>query len=204
MTAKSKHDASRSAWTWEQLCADPTTTLAQAKGWLEVRFKKGARCPCCLQTVRRYDRSVYSSVARGLIEMYQYFRRPETEDTWLRVGKHFLRLKIGAAKGGDIIKTRYWGLIQPKPGKALRPDGSNRTGLWRLAPRGERYVLNELQIPKVAWVYNNVFLGFKAEDGTLIKDFDEAVRSPLIQKVGILDALGEDFDYQQIMGLTSS
>jgi hypothetical protein len=201
MTAKSKHDVSRAEWTAERLGADPTTTLSQARGWLEVRFKKkGGRCPCCQQEVKRYDRFIYSSVARGLIEMYQYIQRPETANAWLRVGQHFLQNKIGAAKGGDIIKTRYWGLIERKPDEDRRADGSDRIGMWRLTERGRRYVMNDLQVPKVAFVYNNVLLGFKSENGELVKDFEEAVRSPRVPKAGIVDALGKKFDYQEIMG----
>ena len=199
MTAGPKHDVSRADWTYEQLCADPTTTLSQAKGWSEVRFKQGAPCPCCRQYVRRYDRSIYASVARGLIEMYQWGQQPGNEDGWLSVSKHFLKLQIGAARGGDIIKTRYFGLIEKNPHKVRRADGSKRTGLWRLTSRGKSFVLNQQLVPKFARVYNNKFLGFIVEDTVRTQDFDEAMSLPDVEKVGILDTLGEDFNYQTIM-----
>lgn len=83
------------------------------------------------------------------------------------------------ARSREEGKLAYWGLIEEE--LIVRDDGG-RAGWWRLTEKGERYVLNELKVPHKAVVYNGRVQGFEGE-----------LKS-------ITDALGEKFNYAELMG----
>jgi hypothetical protein len=83
--------------------------------------------------------------------------------------------------GGDATLAHHWGLISAQPGE--RDDGSDRVGWWRLTNNGRNFVLGRLFIRRYAMVYNS------------------ACHSHAGKWWSIYDALGNKFDYQDLMGL---
>ena len=89
--------------------------------------------------------------------------------------------------GGDEAKTRYWGLLEAMP-DAKREDGSTRTGWWRLTGRGADFVRGDLLVPKHARIYDGRLLGLDDTAGV----------------IGIRDALGSRFDYDELMDMSGA
>src|ERR1044072_5955600 len=82
--------------------------------------------------------------------------------------------------GGDVTKCRYWGLIVEDD--AIRDDGSSGAGWWQGTPAGHLWVRGRLAVPKFARIYDGRCLGL---EGALVT---------------IRDALGDRFDYGDLMG----
>lgn len=158
-----------------------STSLAQAKGWLRTQFEDGAPCPCCNQFVKLYKRPMNGSMAYALILINKYFKN---NSDWLHVPSYLLEqnlpAKVGAAIRGDWAKLKFWGMIEPK--EEIRPDGSDRAGLYRITETGRKFVQNELAVPKYQLLYNQV-----------------VVRPPEGPMVKIQDVLGDKFDYTALM-----
>lgn len=70
-------------------------------------------------------------------------------------------------------KLEWWGLVERDP---------DRRGVWRVTDSGENFVLGKSRIPHAAEVY----------DGRVLR-FDTSV------SVTIRDALGDGFDYDELM-----
>lgn len=144
-------------------------TLAEARRILGERAHDGMRCPCCDQMVKIYRRQVYAEMAKFLTQIYRGAGREWCHTPSL----------VPELRGGDTAKLVHWGLIESMPGE--REDGSKRTGWWRVTEKGEQWLHGRVSIPKYALIYNGEFLGF---DGG---------------PVTIHDALGERFDYRELM-----
>lgn len=152
-------------------------TIAEGRAWLEgVMYDDGGECPCCTQYVKVYRRKISALAAAALIVMER------THGT----GWCDLPAIVGGlsprAKGGDEAKTRYWGLIEPQPGTL---DASQHRGIWRLTALGVSFARGEVTVPKYALVYDGRCLDLTGE------------------QVAIADALGERFDYNELMGRAS-
>lgn len=146
----------------------PNAPLAQVRSWLLSRVDEGVSCPLCTQHVQVYRRKINSGMARSLIAMY----RVGALD-WVH-----LPTQIGA-RSREEGKLAYWELVEEE--KARRPDGG-RAGYWRVTPKGESFLRNQMSIPKYARVYNGRCLGL---------DYSEMVT--------IKDALNNKFDYAELM-----
>jgi hypothetical protein len=148
-------------------------TLNDARQWLHDRVEDGAGCPCCEQLAKVYRRPIHRTMAIALILMHQ----AQPTGDWLYLPE-VLR-SMGRSRGGDEAKLSYWGFIQEEGG--IREDGSNRAGWWRVTDRGRLFVHDGLSVPRHAVIYDGQLLGFAGES------------------VSIRDALGNRFDYDQLM-----
>lgn len=81
-------------------------------------------------------------------------------------------------QGRDEAVLRYFGLIEEA---TERRDDGGRAGWWRVTDVGQLYVLNRAQTYKYARVYDGKCLG-------LVGDL-----------CGIKEALGDKFDYSELM-----
>ncbi len=151
-------------------------TLAETREFLAENRDDGVTCPACDQFVKVYRRKLTSVTARILIAMHH---TPGDAEGYMHLPT--MRLHVPGAGGGDSIKAAYWQLIEPMP-NVERDDGSNRTGWWRLTPRGEAFVRDTLRIPTYALIYDGACLGH-----------DESTT------VGIRDVLGTRFHYDDLM-----
>ena len=144
------------------------TTIDEARSWLETRmYDEGAECPCCTQMVKVYRRKITASIAAVLIRMYREYRMK------------WVYLPSIRSAGQDEVIARHWGLIERDDD--IRPDGSRRTGWWRLTMTGTRFVRGEDTIIKYAVLYDNRCLEHEGD------------------QVTISDCLGERFDYRELM-----
>jgi hypothetical protein len=81
-------------------------------------------------------------------------------------------------QGRDEACLKYWGLIEELQEK--RDDGG-RKGWWRVTERGQEFVKRSLRVQKYARIYDNRVLSLTGE------------------MITIVDALGEKFNYQELM-----
>ncbi len=144
------------------------TTLAEAQELLRGQVDQGARCPCCTQYAKVYRRKINSGMAHALIIMFRHARRdwfkmPDISDRW---------------QSRDEAILAYWGLIVESLDK--RDDGG-RAGWWQITDVGERFVLDQMRLPKYARIYDGRCLGLVGEPQ------------------GIRDALGTKFNYRDLM-----
>lgn len=146
-----------------------TMTLEEAQEWLRDRVDDGETCPCCTQFAKVYRRKLTGSIARVLIRMWH-----ENPGDWVF-------LPALRTRGQDEAIAKHWGLIEPFP-DAKREDGSSRVGWWRLTGLGVSFVRNNVRLPKYARIYNGRLLGL-----------DDA------ETVSIVDALGSQFNYDELM-----
>lgn len=146
-------------------------TLAEAKRRLHEQLDEGMRCPCCGQFAKKYKRKLNSGMARALITIYKRGGRASRD--WVYIPSL-------PAKSREEGKIAYWGLLQEAIEQ--REDGG-RAGWWRVTRLGELFIISGVHIPKKAFVYNAVCLGF---DRT--------------EMVSIKDCLGDKFDLSELMG----
>lgn len=84
---------------------------------------------------------------------------------------------IGAASREEG-KLAYWGLIEEQRATA---NHGGRAGYWRVTPRGESFLRGLITVDKYARVYDGKLYGFTGGP------------------VGIRDALGTKFSYEDLM-----
>lgn len=148
-------------------------TLQEAKQFLRDNWLKGTHCPCCNQFVKRYQRKLNSGMAVSLIRLYK-----ENGQDWMHALHTLVRLNPKATIM-EYSKLKYWGFLEEKPGDV---DPSKKSsGIWRITDEGVAFIKDFAPAPKYIYLYNNKFLGFSDEI------------------INIKDALGSNFDYQELM-----
>lgn len=150
-------------------------TLGEVRDWLRRRVEKGTHCPACEQYAKVYRRQIYAGMVRALILMWR------EGDFSRRLYVHVP--SIDPARGGDVAKLEFWGLIEEERG--TRIDGG-RAGYWRVTRRGEDWIARRTAVPKYARIY----------DGRLL-----SLTGPLVT---VDDALGSTFRLDDLMEGTST
>lgn len=148
-------------------------TLAGAREWLHNRLDDGVECPCCDQYAKLYKRKLNSGMARSLFWLVNSQNDP---DQWIDVPstapRHVMRSR-------EFGKLAHWGLTESKSSEATERKCS---GIWRPTKRGIQFVKREIVVPSYAFIYNNQVVRFSSESLT------------------IMEALGEHFKYDELMG----
>lgn len=152
-------------------------TIEQGINHIRQGMSDGVACPCCGQLVKLYRRTIYWGMAKGLIQLYHLHRAQE--------GYYHLRdLKTTSKRSvydlSDFSKLKHWGLIYPCP--VNDNPKTKSSGLWHITDKGIEFVEDRLRLPKYAYVFNDTVYDRGGE------------------LVGIRDALGEEFDYYELMG----
>lgn len=145
--------------------------LGEARTLLRLLVEDGAECPCCRQYAKVYRRSIHASMASALIAVYREHGRDWGKVTDLLTHR----------QNADFAKLALWDLIQADDG--VREDDSKRTGVWRITSRGEAWLHGATTVAKYVRVYNKRRLSFVQG-----------------AEVSIREALGDEFDYGQLMG----
>lgn len=132
---------------------DPLPVARARAILMDARYDKdGISCPCCEQFAKVYRRSITLTEVKVMAKIYNVARKacPQAPDThWIKIGADGdLR-----TMGGDYAKSRFWGLIEERPGE--RADGSTRVGQWRITESGIEFLLGAKRVPRYVWVYNN-------------------------------------------------
>ena len=149
----------------------PMTPLVHVESWMRQNVDKGVRCPACHQFAKVYKRKINSGMARSLIRMYLAGGADKLEYIHVPTA-------VGS-RSREEGKLRYWGLVEEELEK--RPDGG-RAGYWRVTPSGELFVKGLMTVYSHARIYDGRCLGLTGP------------------QVSILDALGDKFDYAELMG----
>ncbi|MDO8451954.1 MAG: hypothetical protein Q7S76_03735 [bacterium] len=131
------------------------------------------QCHDCGQRVARYKVNINSGMARFLIWLSKESK--SNSNTWVDVPVVAPRFVLA---GREYSKLQKWGLVEPKP----NVDPTKRTsGIWRITEKGILFVNNEISVPSFHRSYNNTVLEWSNN------------------QVSIVGALGEKFDYRQLM-----
>jgi hypothetical protein len=140
---------------------DLDATLGEVRDWLRARVEKGTHCPACEQFAKVYKRQIYAGMVRALVLMYR------EGDFGRRLYVHVP--SIDPARGGDVAKLEFWGLIEEERGS--RVDGG-RAGYWRVTRRGEDWLQRKTTVPKYARIYDGRLLSLTGVAVTV----DDALR----------------------------
>jgi hypothetical protein len=151
------------------------TLACDARADVMLRRGEGVICPVCDQLAKIYTRRITAQMARALILLY---RHVGASDEWIHAPSFFTSKRANSSN--DAALLRHWRLIELQG--ALRRDGSNRSGLWRITERGRQFVRGDLSVPKFVYLYDAELIG---EDDSVL--------------VTVRDALGKKFDYAEIM-----
>lgn len=129
-------------------------TVEQTKQEVVNLLKEGNAliCPCCEQLCKVYRRSITTSMVKGLEILAKY--QLETKKRWVNLDdiREFSN-KPHLHFGGDFAKLRYWGLIESY--RAVREDGSKRTGIWSITPEAIAF-LKGSPVIKYKHIYNGI------------------------------------------------
>lgn len=157
--------------------------LEAAKAFVQTNLRDGVTCPACGQRCKLYKRPINATMALGLVLIYQHFRLNPSH-TWLHVAAFLVKVKRDSTiAGGDVVKLRYWGLLERAKGE--RADGSDRVGRYRITEIGRQFVEGKIALPKYVYLYNQRLFRLSEEMTT------------------IQEALGERFNYGELMGRSS-
>lgn len=157
--------------TIDMFGADNALAVAKRETMEKAR-DKGCSCPVCGQFVKVYKRPITSTMARQLIRAYHSYGA----GPWF----HAKNVIMGGSSTGDFAKFEYWGMIQ-RQNQQPGTDNKKTSGLWRITPSGEQFVLRQITAPKYAVIYNAQLLELAGDEVT------------------IADALGTSFNYNELM-----
>jgi hypothetical protein len=150
--------------------------LAIVKDKLREQLEKGAPCPVCTQFCKIYKRKIYSTPARGLLQLYK-LTEAENEEYF-----HITRIEaLNRSGGGDFAKLTYWGLVEEKPKEDDDETTGRTSGFWKITDLGRMFARNEVTVPSHVKLYDGRKLGFTTG------------------RVGIKEVLGKNFDYEELM-----
>ncbi|ALA06583.1 hypothetical protein SEA_NICHOLAS_65 [Mycobacterium phage Nicholas] len=147
-------------------------TLDEARDDLHDKMGEGAECPCCGQFAKVYRVKFPATAVKLMAEMLKQHR----------AGVQWVHAPTAGPPGGNPVKARHWGLIEPMP-DAVREDGSKRVGLWRLTTKGYGFIRNMVAVPKYALLFNNDCLALDDSEGN----------------VTAAEAAGHKFNYRELM-----
>jgi hypothetical protein len=155
----------------------PPRTLDAARADVEAAIVEGGiECPCCGQFAKLYRRKLNSNMVAFLVSLVR-LHRADLDDG----GDGWVHFKECTFVGRDYSYLRAWDLATMR---AADPDDSTRrvSGYWRPTPQGILFARGMAKAPLRVHLYNNVVRGFDAE------------------MVGVRAALGDHFDYNELMG----
>jgi len=116
-------------------------------------------------------------MARILIVIYHMDRMWRPRNGWLHVSKEFLKWKKNAV-AEEYSKLRFWGLLEPMPNGDPTVPG---TGYWRITDLGREFVEDKVEISRHVFVFDNKVIDASQE------------------WTSIRNALGDKFDYDELM-----
>jgi len=148
------------------------TSLDRARLKVQQNLGTGIECPCCRQFCKIYKRKLNSGMARSLIWLVRTYLRGKD---WINVPK---RAPGYVVSNRDYAKLAHWELIEQMP----NTDPTKRTsGMWRPTQGGIDFVFGRISVAARVHLYNNEVVGFSSKRTT------------------IEEALGDKFDYQELM-----
>lgn len=147
-------------------------SLADARLHVVREIEIGCSCPACGQLSRVYMRKLNAGMAASLCWLV---RTAGPGLSWVHVNKDAPKWVV---RSRELAKLAHWGLLVDKKNK----DTKKRTsGLWKPTLTGVDFAYDRIEIPKYVYLYDNTVMGISPET------------------VVIQDALGDKFDYGDLM-----
>lgn len=160
--------------------------LANLQKQVQVGRKIGTRCPCCNRFVKEYERHISGSMVWALALVYDWYQKNDTTmQTYIKVDEYLKDIKgiPLSVMRGDFTKFPHWGLVERQP--AIRKDGSDRVGYYRITNKGVQFLLGALAVPEFVVILDKKKI---RESST---------------KVKVTECLSKRFDYSKLMGIIS-
>ena len=150
-------------------------TLGDVQAYLRENAARGTDCPCCGGFVKVYKRRLHEEMARFLLKLIRVHGQT---GTWVHA-RDILGVGAKTPKAGsDGAYLVHWGLVERHP----RVSGAQWSGFYRPTPLGIAFVRNPTAtVAKHVHLLNNRPVGWSG-------------------KTTFREALGVDFDYQEVMG----
>lgn len=145
-------------------------TLGVARAWLRAQVDNGGASCPCCT---QFAKVYKRKINAGMARSLISLHRLSASSEWIHVPTAL------SARSREEGKLRYWGLLEEE--KERREDGG-RAGYWRVTDKGHQFALNRITVPKYAKVYDDRFRGLEGDPRSII------------------DALGDKFDYNELMG----
>jgi hypothetical protein len=156
-------------------------TIKEAKQYLRENYRgEDCFCPCCTQRVKLYRRHVYDAMIVGLIALYKLSKGNQN---WVHMPT-VIREKKLKNTGGDFAKLKFWGLTEEKPNE--KDSRKKQSGYWRITQAGIDFVENRTKIKKYLFVFDDKLYNVPRKPEEMVE-------------VDIIQALGEDFNYSELM-----
>lgn len=168
------------------LKAKDDLTIKEARDAMRPKLMEGMKCLCCGQHTQMYKRTLTSSMAYGLIEVYKAHKGIMSAAPYIHMESYFKALSgVPASIRGDLPKLRFWGFIEPR--SAFMDDGNPNDGYYKITEFGKLFVEGKLLAPKYVKIYNNQLYG----------NHDD------VEEINIVQALKNKFDYHKLIHGTS-
>jgi len=153
-----------------------TVQEAREAFWRGAESSKGAVCPVCDKKGKVYPkRTITKAMANVLCEMRQLRLLPSSctkwghidgdGKQWVHVDKYLNQLGVPNNEHSDFPKLRYWGFLESA--RIARPDGSKRSGYWRITEAGMRFAAGMSTAHRYAREYNKQCLELWGEKITI-------------------------------------
>ncbi len=146
-------------------------TLNESRTKVKIGMSNGGvTCPCCNQFCKVYKRKLNSNMACFLCKLVAW---------WTRHGvpAHHSKLRY-EHYGRDYPYLVAWGFMTDTPND---DSSKRRSGLWTPTERGAHFAHGQISVRQYALVYNGKVLEYEGD------------------LVTIHDALGDAFDYKELM-----
>lgn len=136
-------------------------TLSEAKKYLHDNVSQGVICPCCNRYNKMYTRKITSSMAYGLILIYNSVRTDK-----FHLEKLLKEIDCPPSIRGDLSKFVHWGVLQKYAGE--KKDGNPSLGYYQITKIGVQFIFNEIKLPKYLMILNNEVI-FEADEKITIR-----------------------------------
>jgi hypothetical protein len=159
----------------DDLAEEGALALEDVRAWLLENMDRGARCHCCNQFVKVYNRKLNSGMAACLVVLNRLQKLEPGQ--WLYV-PDLVQAHPVLANSREYPKLRYWGLVETR--ETDDPDKKD-SGYWRVTELGGEFAEGRVTIPSHVRIYDRRLLDFSGED------------------VDIEACLGNKFSYRELM-----
>lgn len=156
-----------------------TSTIAEARQFIDEGKAKGVICPCCDRIAKEYNYTLNSGQAVALITIYRLTKRLNPAGGWLHILRAFGEHTTLNPQSLSFHRLKLWGLIEQQP---VNDDPKKKTsGFWAITDRGISFVEHRIRVPEQVSVY----------EGTITHMGGNSIN--------IKEALRNKFDYQELM-----
>ena len=147
-------------------------SLSKARKIVSSHVDEGVECPCCGQFCKLYKRKLNSGMARILIWLVKEWTK---NHDWINVPE---TAPVFVRRSNEVSRLALWDLVTESPTE----DKTRRnSGLWKPTKEGRLFVANRSRVPSHVFIFDNSIYGWGTES------------------VSVVDALGKNFNYQELM-----